>query len=56
MNTFGVGRIEPDRLVEVGDGAVEIALCEEHAAAIGEGARVTWIETDRRRKILERDW
>ena len=36
----GVGRVELDRRVEVGDGAVEIALGEPHAAAVGIGAGV----------------
>ena len=44
MNGRGIGRIELDRLVEIGDGAVEIALCEKQAAAIGEGARIVRIE------------
>ena len=50
----GVGRIEPDRGVEIGDGAVEVVLRQLHAAAFGESARVVGIELDRFGEFVER--
>ena len=43
----GVFRIEPDRLVEVGDGAVVVALVALGDAAVGVGDGVFRIEPDR---------
>ena len=54
MNRLASVGVELDRLVEIGDGAVEIALREREVAAIGIGARVTRIETDRLVEIRAR--
>ena len=43
----GVLRIEPDRLAQIGDGAVEVAVAAECDAAIVVDARVFGIEADR---------
>src|SRR5207344_3213312 len=50
----GVARIDPDRLVEVGDGAVEVALVAPHQAAIGEGGRIGLVGADRLVVVGER--
>ena len=44
---FCIFRIEPDRLVIIRDGPVEVALVAPGAAAIDVGAPVFWIDLDR---------
>jgi hypothetical protein len=43
----GVIRIEPDRLIVVGDGAVEVALCFVRNTAVDEAGNVSGIDADR---------
>src|ERR1700683_2179107 len=40
-------RVEPDRLTEVGDGAIVLALGGVRVAAVVIGQRIFWIEPDR---------
>src|SRR5262249_17321084 len=48
------GRVEPDRLVEGGDGALELALVQIGKAATAVGSAIVRIELDRFVKIGDR--